>query len=69
MDREPEPPTIALNGRFSNLESIGSGGMARVYRATDSTTAETVAVKILRPEGAQALSLESEGRRDSPKQR
>lgn len=54
-------PALPLNGRFADLQLIGSGGTARVYRARDLTNQDQVAVKILRPEIA---SLRSRARFD-----
>jgi serine/threonine protein kinase len=34
-------------GRFENLTRIAEGGQATVFRARDSATGETVAVKVL----------------------
>jgi serine/threonine-protein kinase len=39
-----------LDGRYQVGDQIGAGGMAIVYRATDTFSAETVAVKILLPD-------------------
>ena len=41
-----------LDQRFQLNECIGKGGMANVYKATDLTTGQTVAVKVLRSEFA-----------------
>src|SRR6187397_1490440 len=38
-----------VGGRYRLDEHIGNGGMAEVWRATDSHTGETVAVKRLHP--------------------
>jgi serine/threonine protein kinase len=39
-----------LGNRYKILRDLGSGGMARVYLAEDSTAAELVAVKVLYPQ-------------------
>jgi len=39
-----------LGGRYRLIELLGQGGMATIYRATDSQLGRDVAVKILRPE-------------------
>jgi serine/threonine-protein kinase len=43
---------MKLDGRYELLELIGSGGMAEIYRATDTVEDRTVAVKILKNEFA-----------------
>ncbi|MBP0987660.1 MAG: Stk1 family PASTA domain-containing Ser/Thr kinase, partial [Oscillospiraceae bacterium] len=42
-----------LDGRYEITELIGEGGMADVYRATDTVDHKTVAVKILKKEFAE----------------
>src|SRR4029077_76224 len=37
-----------VDGRFAIAERVGSGGSGDVYRATDITTGEIVALKVLR---------------------
>jgi serine/threonine-protein kinase len=43
---------MKLDGRYELLELIGSGGMAEIYKATDTVEDKTVAVKILKNEFA-----------------
>ncbi|HEX3866163.1 MAG TPA: serine/threonine-protein kinase [Gemmatimonadaceae bacterium] len=52
---QPEHP---LAGRYAIEREIGSGGMAYVVLATDLTTSEQVAVKVLRSELASTVSTE-----------
>ena len=54
----PAALTSALAPRYAVLERIGRGGMASVYLAYDSTLGRHVAVKTLRPELADGISLE-----------
>ena len=46
--------TSALADRYRIEEEIDSGGMATVYRAHDLKHDRTVAVKVLRPDVAEA---------------
>ncbi|MDQ2965958.1 MAG: protein kinase, partial [Chloroflexota bacterium] len=39
-----------LGGRYRLIELLGQGGMATIFRATDSQLGRDVAVKVLRPE-------------------
>ena len=47
----------ALSDRYTIERELGSGGMATVYLAEDLKHHRKVAVKVLRPELAQALGL------------
>ena len=48
----------ALTDRYEVDREIGHGGMATVYRARDQKHDRLVAIKVLRPELAQAMSAE-----------
>ena len=57
------PPLIerlstALAPRYRLGDEVGAGGMARVFRAEDTTLGRPVAVKVLRPELATAVGAE-----------
>jgi serine/threonine protein kinase len=43
------------DGRYENVEQIGSGGMGTVYRALDTRLLISVAIKVLHQSSAQAL--------------
>jgi serine/threonine protein kinase len=61
-DLPPANPTAVLRqmhfGAYQNLELIGRGGMAEVYKSTNPTTGKLVAIKIL----PKALASETEFR-------
>jgi len=48
----------ALAGRYAVDRLIGTGGMAKVYAATDTKHGRTVALKVLRPDLAAVLGAE-----------
>ncbi len=48
MDQDTNPAVPILANRYQLLQSLGSGGMAVVYRAKDLTLERFVSVKILR---------------------
>ena len=52
---ERERLATALSGRYTIEKEVGRGGMAIVYRARDLKHDRTVAIKVLKPELAQAL--------------
>ncbi len=51
-------PTDTLAGRYRLDRPLGQGGMATVYLATDQKHGREVAIKVLRPELAEALGRE-----------
>ncbi|MGI6131334.1 MAG: Stk1 family PASTA domain-containing Ser/Thr kinase [Bacillota bacterium] len=54
-----------LGGRYSILDTIGEGGMATVYRATDAFLQRTVAIKVLRPQYASDAEFRERFRREA----
>jgi len=50
LDRARFLPGTMLAGRYRIIGLLGRGGMGEVYRATDTQTGETVAVKALSPD-------------------
>ena len=56
VDGSAEPGTV-LDGRYELRQVIGEGGFAVVYEATQLSTGQEVAVKLLRPHRVAALSI------------
>ena len=50
-----------LGNRYQITEKIGMGGMAEVYKATDSTLGRTVAVKVMLPQYASDPNFAARG--------
>jgi serine/threonine protein kinase/tetratricopeptide (TPR) repeat protein len=44
---------MIFGGRYQIIESLGRGGMGRVYRALDTKAREEVAIKLIRPDIAE----------------
>ncbi|MEO8576613.1 MAG: serine/threonine-protein kinase [Gemmatimonadales bacterium] len=57
-EADPAPATPSLSARYHVERELGRGGMATVYLCTDSQDGRLVAVKVLRPEYANALPAE-----------
>lgn len=47
-------PGVVLGDRYRLLNMVGQGGVGQVWRAADLTSADTVAVKLLRPDRARS---------------
>ncbi|MCK5834057.1 protein kinase, partial [bacterium] len=47
-----------LLGRFRNLGLLGEGSTGKVYRVIDTSTDQTIALKILRPEITRRVGLQ-----------
>lgn len=54
-----------LNGRYELGDLIGRGGMADVYRGTDTILGRTVAVKLLRPDLARDPQFQARFKREA----
>ena len=57
--------TDVLPARYANARLIGSGGMGRVFRATDTELARDVAVKVLADRYADDVSVRARFRREA----
>ncbi|MFQ5550609.1 MAG: protein kinase [Gemmatimonadales bacterium] len=55
MPDRPDQLKTALSGRYYLKRQLGEGGMATVYLATDLKHKRQVAIKVLKPELAQAI--------------
>jgi eukaryotic-like serine/threonine-protein kinase len=60
-----EPGPRVLGGRYELGETVGVGGMAEVFRGTDTRLGRDVAVKVLRPELARDPSFQGRFRREA----
>ena len=54
-----------LNGRYELGELIGRGGMADVYRGTDTLLGRTIAVKVLRADLARDPQFQARFKREA----
>jgi tetratricopeptide (TPR) repeat protein len=52
-------------GPYSVIEHLGQGGMGAVYTAADPTTGETVAIKLMRHEGAASETFRKRFQREA----
>src|SRR5438034_1241070 len=55
----------ALSGRYRADELLGQGGMAQVYRGTDTVLGRTVAIKVLGPQYARDENFVTRFRREA----
>ena len=54
-----------LNDRYLLLESLGSGGMANVYKAQDKMLERLVAIKVLKPEFSRSPTVQVRFRQEA----
>ncbi|MDR7081957.1 serine/threonine-protein kinase [Arthrobacter ginsengisoli] len=64
-DRGPVHTQRVLSGRYELGELIGRGGMADVFRGTDTRLGRTVAVKLLRPDLARDPQFQARFKREA----
>lgn len=64
-DRLPVNTQRVLSGRYELGELIGRGGMADVFRGTDTRLGRTVAVKLLRPDLARDPQFQARFKREA----
>ena len=64
-DRGPVNTQRVLSGRYELGELIGRGGMADVFRGTDTRLGRTVAVKLLRPDLARDPQFQARFKREA----
>ncbi|MEE2523750.1 Stk1 family PASTA domain-containing Ser/Thr kinase [Pseudarthrobacter sp. J75] len=64
-DTVPVANRRVLNGRYELGELLGRGGMADVYRGTDTRLGRTVAVKLLRPDLARDPQFQARFKREA----
>src|SRR5881396_1957724 len=55
----------ALSGRYQLEDLLGQGGMAQVYRGTDTVLGRTVAIKVLSPHYARDEAFVTRFRREA----
>lgn len=64
-DSLPVDNRRVLNGRYELGNLIGRGGMADVYRGTDTRLGRTVAIKLLRPDMARDPQFQARFKREA----
>jgi eukaryotic-like serine/threonine-protein kinase len=65
MPTDHEHPAVPLlDGRYRLGDLVGEGGMARVYRAEDTSLGRTVALKLIRP-GLEGMAVPERARSET----